>query len=220
MAKVDTGGTFPDLPQMPPLPHLRPQNATASQILAECKSIVRAVRRSIHDVEHSARPGPQLASIRAAVVDIRRVTFVLQTLSSRVEGFGDWYAPIQDSLRADPLMRYFVDLRNETEKRGLPGAIAELYNLETGAAVADVACFEDQYGLAVSGALRPDVDLPDGELSGSYNLRSFRLPDPPRSHRGIELTDLRFATLAELAVSSLETQVVGPAVARFGTSTE
>ncbi|MFS2280851.1 hypothetical protein V2S04_08510 [Microbacterium sp. OR21] len=99
-------------------------------------------------------------------------------------------------------------------------AIAELYNVESGAAIADVACFEDQYGLAVSGALRPDVDLPDGELSGSYNLRNFRLPDPPRSHRGVELTDLRFATLAEMAVSYLEAQVVDPALARFGATTE
>jgi hypothetical protein len=218
MVKSGTGGAFPDLPQVPPLPHLRPQNATVLQILAECKSIVLATRRSIHDVEHSAQPGPQLASIRAAVVDIRRVTFVLQTLSSRVEGFDDWYAPIQDSLRADPLMRYFVDLRNETEKRGLPGAVAELYDLESGEAIADVACVEDQYGLAIRGALRSDVDLPGGELGGSYNLRNFRLPDPPRSHRGVELPDLRFATLAGLAVSCLEAQVVDPALARFGAS--
>lgn len=145
---------------------------------------------------------------------------MLQTLGSRVEGFDDWYAPIQDSLRADPLMRYFVELRNETEKRGLPGAIAELYDLESGAAIADVACFEDQHGLAISGALRPEVDLPDGELSGPYNLRNFRLPDPPSSHRGVELTDLRFATLAELAVNYLETQVVDPALVRFGATTE
>lgn len=91
--------------------------------------------------------------------------------------------------------------------------------MESGAAIADVACFEDQYGLAISGALRPDVDIRDGELSGSYNLRNFRLPDPPHSRRGVELTDLHFATLAELAVTYLETQVVDPALARFGATT-
>lgn len=113
-------------------------------------------------------------------------------------------------------MRYFVELRNEIEKRGLPGAVAELYDSTTGAAIADVACFEDQYGLAVSGAVRQDVDLPPGELTGSYGLRNFRLPDPPIVHNGQQLTDLRFATLAGLALDFLEVQAVVPARSRFG----
>lgn len=118
-------------------------------------------------------------------------------------------------MRPDPLMRYFLELRNEVEKRGLPGAVAELYSLDTDEAVADVACFEDQQGLAVSGALRPDVELPPGELVGSYGLRHFRLPDPPTIHDGKELTDLRFATLATLALDFLEAHVIVPAKARF-----
>ncbi|WP_183097397.1 hypothetical protein [Nocardioides pelophilus] len=208
-------GAFPDLPRVPALPHLRPQNASAMAVVAEAESVLRAARDAVHQVEHCARPGQQLAHIRSAVVDIRRVTFVLQTLSSRVDGFDDWYHGVQVTLRADPLMRYFVELRNDIEKRGLPGAVAELYRVDTGEAIADVACFEDQYGLAVSGAVRPDVHLAQSGLSGAHGLRHFRLPDPPTTHQGRELTDLRFATLSGLALDFLEARAVIPARSRF-----
>lgn len=210
-----TGGVFPDLPRMPRLPHLR-RHVSVKVVLAEAELVVRAARDAVHQVEHCSRPGQQLAQIRSAVIDIRRVTFVLQTLRSRVDHFDSWYVEVQGTLRADPLMKYFVDLRNEIEKCGLPGAVAELYDATTGTAVADVACYEDQYGLAVSGAARQDVDLPPGELTGSYGLRNFRLPDPPTLHNGQQLTDLRFATLAGLALDFLEVQAVVPARSRFG----
>lgn len=113
-------------------------------------------------------------------------------------------------------MRYFVELRNEIEKRGLPGVVAELYSLATGLPIADVACYEEQHGLAVSGAVRPDVDLPEGELSGPHGLRNFRLPGPPTIHDGEPLTDYRFAELACQALDFLESHVVGPARGRFG----
>jgi hypothetical protein len=215
MVAGSTGGAFPDLPQMPQLPHLR-RHASAKAVVAEAELVVRAARDAVHQVEHCSRPGQQLAHIRSAVIDIRRVTFVLQTLRSRVDDFDSWYVDVQGRLRADPLMRYFVELRNEIEKCGLPGAVAELYDSTTGAAIADVACFADQYGLAVSGAVRQDVDLSPGELTGSYGVRSFRLPDPPAVHNGQPLTDLRFATLAGLALDFLEVQAVVPARSRFG----
>jgi hypothetical protein len=209
-------GDFPDLPQVPALPNLRPQNSTPGQIISQAESIMRSVRDSVHEVESCSRPGQQLAHIRAAVGDIRRVTFVLQTLRGRVEGFDDWYGGVQEGLRSDPLMRYFVELRNEIEKRGLPGAVAELYRLDTGEPIADVACYEDQHGLAVSGAARPGANLPTGELSGPHGLRNFRLPDPPTSHEGERLTDFRFAELARQALDFLENHVVSPAKKRFG----
>jgi hypothetical protein len=215
MVAGSTGGAFPDLPQVPRLPHLR-RHVSAKAVVAEAELVVRAARDAVHQVGHCSRPGQQLAQIRSAVIDIRRVTFVLQTLRSRVDDFDIWYVDVQGTLRSDPLMKYFVDLRNEIEKCGLPGAVAEMYDSTTGTAVADVACYEDQYGLAVSGAARQDVDLPPGELTGSYGLRNFRLPDPPTAHNGQQLTDLRFATLAGLALDFLEVHAVVPARSRFG----
>ena len=212
---MSADGAFPDMPHLPPLPNLRPENATAMEIVRQVESIVRSARGSIHQVECCARPGEQLVQIRSAVVDIRRVTFVLQTLRSRVDGFDEWYEPIQERMRADPLMRYFVELRNAIEKRGLPSPVAELYRLDTGDTIADVACFEDEHGLAVSGAARPDSGVPSGKLEVPHGLRNFRLPDPPTSHRGAQLTDLRFTALAEMAIDLLETEVVIPARSRF-----
>lgn len=48
----------------------------------------------------------------------RSVSFVLQGLTSVNPGFDAWYAPRVEEMRADPLLRYFVDLRNKIEKRG------------------------------------------------------------------------------------------------------
>ena len=103
-----TGGAFPDLPRMPRLPHLR-RHVSAKAVVAEAELVVRAARDAVHQVEHCSRPGQQMAQIRWAVIDIRRVTFVLQTLRGRVDDFDSWYVNVQRTLRADPLMKYFVD---------------------------------------------------------------------------------------------------------------
>ena len=215
MAKTD-GGAFPDSPYVPTLPHLRPANFTPDEILAQVVSIVRSARDAIKEIEGQSDPDRTLARIREAVTDIRRVTFVLQTLRHRVAGFDDWYSPIQVILRSDPLMRYFVELRNEIEKRGLPGAIAELYYVDTDETIGDVACYEDSFGLAVSGAVRPGSSVTPGELARPCGIRNLRLPDPPELHSGVKLTDLRIAPLATLAIDYLEELAVLPAIDRFG----
>lgn len=215
MAANGVEGRFPDLPRMPSLPHLRPSNATPDQIFAEVEAILRSTRQAVHQIECCSRPGEQLAHIRLSVIDMRRATFVLQKLRSRVDGFAEWYEGVQTRLREDPLMRYFHVLRTEIEHEGLPGAVAELYRPDTGEPIADVACYEDRHGLMVSGATRSGIDLPAGDLAIPHGLRNFRLPDPPTSHAGRDLTEFRFATLADLALDFLEDQVVGPARARF-----
>lgn len=176
-------GSFPDLPGIPSLPHLRPQNSTADQVLREARSILRSASDATHRIECCAPPGDHLRLIRGVIVDMRRSTFVLQKLRSRVDGFDAWYEGVQAVLREDALMRYFGHLRNEVEKEGFPGVIAELYFVDTGEALADVACFEDEHGLAVSGAARPGVGIPSGQIDRPTALRNFRLPDPPKTHR-------------------------------------
>ena len=204
------------MPHIPDLPHLRPQNVTSEQVLSEVEGLMQSARDRVHQLECCARLGEQIGHIRSLVVDIRRVTLVLQKLRGRADGFDAWYAPVQTKLAGDPLMYYFKELRNEVEKQGLPGAIAELYRTDTGEALADVACYEDEHGLAVSGAARPGVDLPTGAVTVPQGLRNFRLPDPPMVHNGHTLDDLRFATLAGLALDFLQAHAVGPARVRFG----
>lgn len=65
-------------------------------------------------------PSERSAGLRNVLVFGRSVTFVIQNLRSIVgeSRFNNWYAPFQDQMRADPLMRYFVEARNNLEKQG------------------------------------------------------------------------------------------------------
>jgi hypothetical protein len=96
---------------------------------------------------------------------------LLQNLSSRVDGFDAWYAVRREALSADPLMQYFHSLRNEIEKQGLPGMMAELFDRESGKTIADVACGEDRFGIWVSGAVRQDVEF---QARSRYSSRRQR----------------------------------------------
>lgn len=68
----------------------------------------------------SGDPSERSAGLRNVLVFGRSVTFVIQNLRSIVGElrFNNWYAPFQDEMRADPLMRYFLDARNNLEKQG------------------------------------------------------------------------------------------------------
>lgn len=48
----------------------------------------------------------------------RNVTFVIQSSMSKVRGFSDWYAERQTEMRADAAMRFFLELRNVSQKQG------------------------------------------------------------------------------------------------------
>jgi hypothetical protein len=65
------------------------------------------------------RRNRRMSGLRNLIVFGRSVTFVLQNLRSVIpEEFDVWYGPHQEALRNDPLMRYFVEARNELEKQG------------------------------------------------------------------------------------------------------
>lgn len=218
-ASAENCVSYPDLPHIPEIPSHRPGEMTVSQVLNQARGALHGADHALHQLEHHAPTIVQLALIRMIVIECRRSTFVLQKLSSRVDGFNQWYAPLQDAMRADPLMRYLGDLRTQIEKEGLPAAMAELLDRETGVTFADVAVGEDGHGIWVSGALRQGSSVPAGPVANPEEtllLRNFRLPDPPTTHLGNELTDLRFSALASLAVTYLRENVVEPAADRFG----
>ena len=48
----------------------------------------------------------------------RSVTFVLQKVMSDVPGFASWYKPQQARMKADAAMRFFLALRNISQKQG------------------------------------------------------------------------------------------------------
>ena len=208
---------------MPELPHHRPGNMTVTQVLDGARGALRTAEEALRWLEGGAPAVIQLALIRYVVIECRRSTFVLQKLSSRVDGFDTWYEPRRSALAADPLMRYFHDLRNQIEKEGLPGTMAEIVDRESGGTIADVACGEDRHGIWVAGAVRTGVAYNAGtsmDAADRLDLANFRLPDPPSTHRGATLNDRRFATLARLAIDFLREEVIDPADLEFGDGQE
>lgn len=211
--------SYPDLPLIPDIPSHRVSNLSVRQVIEHARGALRTAERAVHELEHGAPTASQLALVRQVVIECRRSTFLLQKLSSRVDGFDAWYAVRRETLSGDPLMRYFQNLRNEIEKQGLPGMMAELFDRESGETIADVACGEDRHGIWVSGAVRQGVEFQAGtvpDASAKLGLRNFRLPDPPLTHRGRPIEDYRFSALASLAIAFLEEKVLEPADGEFG----
>ena len=193
---------------------------TRQQVLDQSSATLHAAAWAVEELEVTSATIVQLALIRWTVIECRRSTFVLQKLSSRVDGWEEWYAPRQESMRDDPLMRYFHDLRTQIEKQGLPAAMAEVVDAETDAVIGDVSCSESSFGIHTAGAARvnDDGEMPaPGELNPeNLRLRNFRLIDPPRSHAGEDLSDFRFAALARLAINYLRSNLIQPAIDDFG----
>jgi hypothetical protein len=49
----------------------------------------------------------------------RSVTFTMQAVCSKLPDFSGWYATEQGTLASDPMARFLLELRNETQKVGL-----------------------------------------------------------------------------------------------------
>lgn len=62
----------------------------------------------------------KFSGIRNLVVFGRSVTFVLQNLKTPVgsERFNNWYEPKQEKMKNSPVMKFFVQVRNEILKQG------------------------------------------------------------------------------------------------------
>lgn len=56
--------------------------------------------------------------LETAIENGRSVTWVLQKEFAHAPGFEDWYAGQQRQVQADPIMRFFKDLRTYTVKKG------------------------------------------------------------------------------------------------------
>ncbi|OPH82386.1 hypothetical protein [Nitrobacter vulgaris] len=85
-----------------------------------------AIDRRLEDVHrhwHSAErayfePDGFRIAIQTAIQTLRTVTFVLQSNKHLIPEFDRWYAPWQEKLKSDGLMRWMVDARNKIEKQG------------------------------------------------------------------------------------------------------
>ena len=93
--------------------------AEIGNILKRAEEILQTSRHGYEDL-CGQNKGRRFTGLRNCIVFGRSVTFVLQNLKSVVgeETFEKWYEPKQNEMKADPLMRFFVDARNEILKQG------------------------------------------------------------------------------------------------------
>ena len=92
--------------------------AEIQAIFQRVDETLQTARHGLEDLLDSGRTR-RMTGLRNLIVFGRSVTFVLQNLRSLLPTeFDQWYEPRQHALKADPLMRYFVDARNELEKQG------------------------------------------------------------------------------------------------------
>jgi hypothetical protein len=69
--------------------------------------------------EHKSSEGPALMFLECFVSTLRSATFALQKMGAASEGFSAWYKVKQEEMRADPQLRWLVEMRNAAEKEGL-----------------------------------------------------------------------------------------------------
>jgi hypothetical protein len=101
-------------------------NSTERSELHDNACPLAAIDRRLDDVHrhwHSAEQAyfePQAfrVAIQTAIQTLRTVTFILQSNKHLIPEFDAWYAPWQEKLKADALMRWMVDARNKIEKQG------------------------------------------------------------------------------------------------------
>lgn len=91
---------------------------TIVDVLRRAEETLKTARHGLDDLLSSDR-SHRFTGLRNLIVFGRSFTWVLQNLRSVIpEQFDRWYAPEQANLAKDPLMRYFVEARNELEKQG------------------------------------------------------------------------------------------------------
>jgi hypothetical protein len=75
---------------------------------------LKTARFGLSDLE---TPERAMSGLYNAVVFGRMVTFALQNMRGKVEGFDDWYQIKQEEMKASPLLKYFSELRTKIEKQ-------------------------------------------------------------------------------------------------------
>ena len=93
-------------------------NAKIVEILSRAEETLKTARHGLDDLANADR-SRRFTGLRNLIVFGRSFTWVLQNLRSVIPAsFDEWYKPEQENMVKDPLMRYFIDARNELEKQG------------------------------------------------------------------------------------------------------
>ena len=87
----------------------------AQDVINEAGELLQTAQFGLEDMK--TKLGRAKTGLRNAVVFGRMTTFALQNLKSVTSDFDPWYARKQAEMKADPLMRYFHELRTSIEKK-------------------------------------------------------------------------------------------------------
>jgi hypothetical protein len=149
---------------------------SAESIIAEAEDLLRTAQFGREDM--NTRPGRARSGLRNAVVFGRNATWALQNLRNVIPEFDEWYNAKQEEMKADPLMRYFRDLRTTIEKKASTPTTVSVYIKSFSAK--DIERFKPAPPEAVgffigdqSGGAGWEVKKPDGSVEKYY----VELPD-------------------------------------------
>ncbi|MGS0825627.1 hypothetical protein ACVBIO_07445 [Shewanella sp. 0m-8] len=93
------------------------ENKKTEDIIRRAEEILATAKLGYEDWS-STNKTRKFSGLRNLIVFGRSVTFVIQNLKSSENNFEEWYLEIQNELKQDPLMKYFVDVRNNILKQG------------------------------------------------------------------------------------------------------
>lgn len=213
----------------------KPPERTKAEVLQGIEQTLQILELGLADFVGDD-PTRRMAGLANVCAIGPATTQAIQKLRSVVDrdAFNAWYAPIQEEMKADPLMRFMWDLRINVLKRGGPGRIEKVGHIN--------------YGPKNEEALKPiladpppgargfftgdelggdgwEIEQPDGTITKYYvNLpedakegMGFTLhhPDHPETHKGMPLADTSLQTICRLYVEEVRS-IAGRALEEFG----
>ena len=163
-------------------------------------------------------PTRRMPGLRNLVVFGHATTQAIQNLRSVEPAFDEWYGPVQAELRADPLMKFFWDLRSQILKEGSAGPIGNAVHIKH-LNTKDLQPILSNpppgargffIGDAVGGS-GWEIRLPDGSTTKYYIAlppevsmeHTFRFEAPPVEHRGQPLPDMSVQALSRAYVDGV-----------------
>lgn len=105
----------------------KPASPEAKRILENARGTLRTAELGLALLLGENDAETQMAGLRNVATFGRAVTFALQNLRKKVDGFEEWYAPKVEEMKNDEVMRFFVGLRNDVEKKGELGTHSGLH---------------------------------------------------------------------------------------------
>ncbi|QYK04550.1 hypothetical protein [Shewanella zhangzhouensis] len=109
-------------------------NSEVKAIIQKAEDTFQTAKFGFDDLTACGRRR-RYSGLRNLIVFGRSVTFVIQNLKTPVgsDTFERWYGPIQEQMKSDVVMKYFVTLRNEILKQGkLPVSTSATININQG----------------------------------------------------------------------------------------